>query len=319
MIETSSDPFVRSHLKIRHLVLLVELGRCASVVTAAAAAHMTQSAASKLLAELEQGLGVQLFERLPRGVRATTCGQVLIRRAGAALAEMKAGYDEVRELATGVRGKVALGSIQTPSVGLLPRAIALLEQRAPGARVTLDVAASRTLVDGLRMGTYDIVVGRMPDADQQSDVQFEVISEEPHVLVTGARHALAGRERVTLAELAEQAWILPPAGSVLGERLMSMFLAQGLAPPAASVSTAQLPLVLALLQGDRMIAALPLALLRCVADGHALAVLPFDLHLPTDVYGIITRRNRQLSPVGAAMLAALREAAGSARASPDRA
>jgi DNA-binding transcriptional LysR family regulator len=87
MTDSRSDRFVRSHLKTRHLVLLVELGRHGSIAHAAQAANLTQPGASKLLGELEHALGVQLFERLSRGVAPTWYGKVLIRRAGAALAE----------------------------------------------------------------------------------------------------------------------------------------------------------------------------------------------------------------------------------------
>lgn len=310
---SAAERFVRSHLKTRHLVLLVELARCESVITAAAAAHMTQPAASKLLAELEQGLGVQLFERLPRGVRPTACGQVLIRRAGAALAEMDAGYREVAELASGVRGKVVVGSILTPAVGLLPRAIGLLEARMPGVRVAVTVEASRVLVEGLRAGAYDLVIGRVPDLAHAQEVQFEPISDEPHVLVCAAAHPLTGRAGLTLADLAERAWIVPPEGSLLRERLAAIFLAQGLAPPREAVATAELPLILSLLQGGRMLAALPLELVRPLADSGALAVLPVELNLSMDLYGLITRRTHRLSPAAQGMLAALQEAAAMQR------
>jgi DNA-binding transcriptional LysR family regulator len=86
MRDSSSTRFIRFHLKTRHLVLLVELGRHASILHAAEAAGLTQPGASKLIGELEHALGVPLFERLPRGVVPTWYGQVLIRRAGAASA-----------------------------------------------------------------------------------------------------------------------------------------------------------------------------------------------------------------------------------------
>ena len=88
MRDPIADRFVRTHLKTRHLVLLVELGRHGSILRAADAAHMTQPAASKLLAELEYALGVQLFERLARGISPTWYGDIMIRRAGTALAEI---------------------------------------------------------------------------------------------------------------------------------------------------------------------------------------------------------------------------------------
>ncbi len=71
MSDPGSDRFVRTHLKTRQLVLLVELGRHGSILHAAQAANLTQPAASKLLSELEYVLGVQLFERLARGIAPT--------------------------------------------------------------------------------------------------------------------------------------------------------------------------------------------------------------------------------------------------------
>jgi len=88
MSDPRSDRFVRSHLKTRHLVLLVELGRHRSILHAAQAANLTQPAASKLLGEIEHALNVQLFERLPRGVRLLPAGATLLPRARAILADV---------------------------------------------------------------------------------------------------------------------------------------------------------------------------------------------------------------------------------------
>jgi len=103
----------RSPLKVRQLVLLVELGRHASILQAAQAANMTQSAASRMLSDAEGALGVKLFQRLPRGVSPTWYGDVMIRRAAAALAEMDAGYHEVLELQSGLSGSVKVPATKT--------------------------------------------------------------------------------------------------------------------------------------------------------------------------------------------------------------
>ena len=119
MRDASSTRFIRFHLKTRHLVLLVELGRHASILHAAEAAGLTQPGASKLIGELEHALGVPLFERLPRGVVATWHGKILIRRAGAALAEMDAAHQEIMQGLAGVDGRVCVGSVLTPAVACL--------------------------------------------------------------------------------------------------------------------------------------------------------------------------------------------------------
>lgn len=309
MNNLDADRFVRGHLKVRHLVLLVELGRSTSIAQAAQAAHMTQPGASKLIGELEHVLGVQLLERTPRGVVPTWFGQVLIRRAGIALAEMNAAHQEISELISGVRGKVAIGSVFTPITGLLPKAIKLLKSRFSKIHVSVDLNTSKVMVESLRNGQLDIVIGRILDADQAPQFDFEPISDEVHRLIVRANHPLANRTDLELEELAEQSWIVPPSGSILRDRLSSLFLSQGIDPPMETVETLSPPLVASLLMTTDMVAAMPEGLLQIHLDMGLLVVVPFDLGLWMDVYGIITRRGHRLSPAASAMLTALRETA----------
>jgi DNA-binding transcriptional LysR family regulator len=309
MPDIHSDRFVRSHLKMRQLVLLVELGRHGSILHAAQAANLTQPAASKLLAELEYSLNVQLFERLPRGVQPTWYGEVMIRRAGAALAEMDAGYQEVMELLAGIAGTVAVGAVLTPSAGLLPDAIKLLKTRHERVKVSVTVDTSKILTERLRAGELDLVIGRVLDSDAAAELHFEPVTDEPHSLIAGAGHPLSARSTLGLEELAGEPWIMPPAGSILRDRLTALFLSHGLEPPAETVESLALPVIANLLIGSRMIVALPEELVRPYLDMGLLTVLPYDLGLRMDLYGIVTRKQHRLAPGAEAMLAALREVA----------
>ncbi|MCV2369652.1 LysR family transcriptional regulator [Roseateles oligotrophus] len=305
-----SDRFVRSHLKLRQMVLLVELGRHGSILHAAQAANLTQPAASKLLAELEHALGVQLFERLPRGVAPTLYGDVMIRRAGAALAEMDAAHQEVMELQSGMSGRVAVGTVMTPSIALVPEAVKLLKARQTRVNVSITVDASKLLIQRLRAGELDLVIGRILDADSAAALNFEPLNDEPHQLIARAAHPLAKHPDLQLGDLVGTGWILPPSGSILRDRLTALFLAQGLDPPAELVETVALPVVANLLMGSDMVVALPVELVQAYLDTGLLTVLPFDLGIRMDSYGIVTRKNSQLSPAAAAMLQALQEVAG---------
>jgi DNA-binding transcriptional LysR family regulator len=307
MPDLYSDRFVRTYLKTRHMVLLVELGRHGSIMQAAQAARMTQPAASKLLAELEHVLGVPLFERLPRGVEPTGYGKVLIRRAGASLAEMDAAWREVMELHAGLGGRVAVGAILTPSTTLVPAAVALLKSRHARVSVSIEVEASKHLVERLRGGDLDIVIGRIADATAASELHFEPITDEPHGLIVRAGHPLLGRTGVTLRELGEHTWIVPPEGSILRDRITALFLSHGLEQPAETVTASALPVITSLLNRGEMVAPMSLELVQPYLDSGLLAVLPFDLQMRMDIYGIITRRQHQLTPAAEAMLGALRE------------
>lgn len=309
MSDPRANRFVRSHLKTRHLVLLVELGRQGSILHAAQAAHLTQPAASKLLAELEHALGVSLFERLPRGVAPTHFGEVLIRRAGAALAEMDAAYQEVMALQSGLSGRVAVGSVLTPSARLLPEAIRRLKQQHARVQVAVNLDTSKALVQQLRAGELDLVIGRVLDAESAAELDFEPLNDEPHSLIVRAGHPLLARPELGLDDLARASWILPPYGSILRNRLTALFLSQGLDPPPETVETLAMPMVTSLLAGSDMLAALPEELVQPYLDAGLLAVLPFELGLRMDAYGLVTRRRHQLSPGAEALRGLLRELA----------
>jgi DNA-binding transcriptional LysR family regulator len=309
MRDTTSDRFIRSHLKTRHLVLLVELGRHASILHAAEAAGLTQPAASKLIGELEHALGVPLFERLPRGVTPTWYGKVLIRRAGAALAEMDAAHQEIMQGLAGVGGRVRIGSVLTPAASLVPHAVNLIKQRNPRVQVAVSVDTSHTLVEQLRAGELDIVIGRILDPAASAELAFEPLADEPHSLIVRAGHPWLARADLGLADLATAPWILPPPGK-LRDQLLSLFMSKGLEPPFDTVETMAMSLVPQLLAVGERVVALPRELVQSQLDAGTLAVLPIDVGLRAEVYGIVTRKRHHLSPSGDAMLAALREAAG---------
>jgi DNA-binding transcriptional LysR family regulator len=309
MPDSHSDRFVRSYLKTRHLVLLVELGRLRSILHASQAAHLTQPAASKLLAELEHALGVKLFERLPRGVAPTSYGEVLIRRAGAALAEMDAAHQEIMELRSGLSGRVAIGTVMTPSTSLLPEAVKLLKSHHARVHVSISVDTSKPLIERLRAGELDLVIGRILEAKSVSELNFEPITDEPHCVIARAGHPLAERTNLRLDELARESWILPTSGSILRDRLTALFLSHGLDQPTETVEAVALPVITNLLVGSDMVVALPQELVRPYLDAGLLTVLPCELGLRMDMYGIITRKQHQLSPGAAALMSTLRQVA----------
>lgn len=306
-LQSATDRFVRSHLKMRHLILLVELGRHASIVNAAKAARLTQPAASRLISDLEHVLGVQLFERKARGVEPTWSGKLLIRRAGLALAEMDAAHNEIAQLLSGLGGKVEIGSVLTPAAGILAKAIKLFKSRCARANVVVDLSTSKAMIERLLGGQLDIVLGRILDSAHVPLLDFEPISDEAHHLIVRPGHPLCDRQDLTLADLVEQSWIVPPAGSILRDRLTALFLSEGLDPPAETVETLAVPLIVSLVTATDMVVALPEALVQSHLDAGQLAVLPFDLGLHMDAYGIITRQGHVLSPSAQEMLNALRE------------
>jgi DNA-binding transcriptional LysR family regulator len=209
----------------------------------------------------------------------------------------------------GIGGRVSVGSVLTPATSLLPQAVKLLKERSPRTQVAVAVDTSRTMVEQLRAGELDIVIGRILDPSIAAELDFEPLADEPQSLIVRAGHPWLARADLTLADLAGAAWIMPAAGRVR-EQLMALFIGKGLEQPFDIIETVSLPLVPRLLADSDRIVPLARELVQPALDAGTLAVLPIDINLRADVYGIVTRKRHHLSPAAEAMLAALREAAG---------
>ena len=309
MVQPSTSWFNASRLKTRHLLLLLHLYEQRSVLRAAEAANMTQPAASKLLSEMEGILGVPLFERHARGVEPTWYGQVLIRRARAALSEIGRAHDEIAAMRSGRMGQAAIGTVVNPGTTLVPQAIAAVKRDFPDILIRVEMDYSRPLVAKLLDGQLDIVIGRILGPEGASDLEFEPLADEPHSVIVRAGHPLTQRSVLSHADLIEYGWIMPPAASVLRTRLDSMFLEHGLAPPQNIIETASLPVIIHLLRHSDLLTALPAESVAPYLQTAQMQVLPIELGVRMEFFGIIRRRDQQLSPGAERVLDSLRATA----------
>jgi DNA-binding transcriptional LysR family regulator len=309
VVQPSTSWFNASRLKTRHLLLLLHLYEQRSVLRAAEAANMTQPAASKLLSEMEGILGVPLFERHARGVEPTWYGQVLIRRARAALSEIGRAHDEIAAMRSGRMGQAAIGTVVNPGTTLVPQAIAAVKRDFPDILIRVEMDYSRPLVAKLLDGQLDIVIGRILGPEGAGDLEFEPLADEPHSVIVRTGHPLTQRSGLTHADLIEYGWIMPPAASVLRTRLDSMFLEHGLAPPQNIIETASLPVIIHLLRHSDLLTALPAESVAPYLQTAQMQVLPIELGVRMEFFGIIRRRDQQLSPGAERVLESLRATA----------
>lgn len=313
-----AKPFARPHLKTHQLALLVHLDEERRLARAAAAAGLTQPAASKLLRQIEETLDVKLFERHARGMAPTCYGEILVRHARLALSELGLAHEEVAALKAGRSGTAAVGTVIDPGTNLVPISIAKVKQSRPGMLVHVESDTSRQLVQRLLQGHLDVVIGRLLDAEVAGELDYESLAtDEPHSVIASARHPLAGREQLRLEDLIGQPWILPPIGSLIRERLARMFLKENLPQPANIVEAASLPVITALLEQSDMIVVLPEDTVRSYCKAGILTVLFRNLPVNVGGFGLITRRDHRLSPGAQLLVDALRETAGVLYASAD--
>jgi DNA-binding transcriptional LysR family regulator len=296
-------------LKTRQLLLLVALADEGGVHRAADVLNMTQPAASKLLKDIEDLLGVPLFERLPRGMRPTWYGETMVRHARMALASLSQAQDEIDALKAGRFGQVSVGSITSPGMTLLPAAVARVRQDHPSLRVAVQIETSDVLMDGLAQGRLDMVIGRLFERHDKTDLRYRALVEESVSAVARPGHPLLGAPRLALRDLVEAGWIVPPAGSVLRHRFELMFQEEGLEAPGQLIESTALLFVTRMLQHSDLLCVVATDVGRYYADHGLVALLSIDLPCKMDAFGLITRTDRLLSPAAKVMLRALQAAA----------
>ena len=301
--------FIRARLKTRQLLLLMALEEEGNIHRAAQVLNMTQPAASKLLKELEDMLGVQLFDRLPRGMRATWYGETMIRHSRMALASLSQAHDEIEALKSGRYGLVSIGAITAPGLNLLPTAVAQVKQQHPSLRIQLAIETSDVLMERLAQGKVDMVVGRLFERHDKTDLRYEAMVEEPVSAVARPGHPLCGVARLTLRDIVGSGWIVPPPGSVLRHRFELMFQEVGLDAPSNLIETTALLFMTKMLQQSDLLAVIATDVARYYAEHGMVALLPIALPCKMDAFGLVTRTDRLLSPAAKVMLRALKTAA----------
>jgi DNA-binding transcriptional LysR family regulator len=306
-----SNPwYVRTRLKTRQLLLLVALDEEGNIHRAADALSMSQPAASKLLRELEEMLDAPLFERMPRGMRPTLYGEVMIRHARSVVGSLDQAREEVLALKSGQLGRVAVGTITSPAVSLLPAAIAQVKATHPGLSVSVEIDSSNVLLESLAQDKLDLVIGRLSAEHDKLHLRYEPLAEEQALTVARSGHPLLAAQSLTLSDVVDASWVVPPAQSVLRHRFELMFQRQSLAPPSNVVESAELLFVTSLLSQSDMLAVLAAEVAHYYAAHGLLQILPLDMPLRMDDFGIITRTGQLLSPASTQVVRALKEVAG---------
>ena len=306
---TSLPWFIRARLKTRQLMLLIAIDEEGNIHRAAEVLSMSQPAASKLLKDLEDMLGVALFERLPRGMRATWYGESLIRHARISLASLSEAGAEIEALRSGRAGSVAIGAIAGPSMTLLPSALAQITRERPDLQVSLLVESSDVLLERLAQNRVDFLVARLFPRHDKSQLQYEALAEEDVCAIVRPQHPILALRKVELRHLAEADWIVPPVGSVLRHRFELMFQSAGLQPPRQVIGTAALMFLTKILQETDYMAVVPTDVARHYAQFGMVAVVPYELSCRMDSFGLITRRDWLLSPAARTVLDAVKTAA----------
>jgi DNA-binding transcriptional LysR family regulator len=140
-------------MELRHLRYFVAVCEALNFTKAAAQLRIAQPALSRQVQDLEDEIGVDLLKRSPRGVTITAEGKLFLEEAREVLKRTDESVEKVRALARGEYGELHAGYAPSPTVEILPPALAAFQKAFPRVRVLLHDLSQRELIDGLQDGT----------------------------------------------------------------------------------------------------------------------------------------------------------------------
>jgi DNA-binding transcriptional LysR family regulator len=221
-------------LDVRRMLVLAEVARHGSLTGAANALSYTPSAVSQQVSRLEAEVGQPLVTRHARGVALTEAGRTLVEHARRIDRQLRSAQRSLGDLAGLRSGTLRLGTFPTIAASLLPLAVRTFRTRHPDVALSVTSARNAGLMEALE--SREIELSLMWDYPWRrlDETVFEVhhLLDDPTSVVVAAGHPLAHKRAVTLAELAEENWIVR-ADHPVADLLTRSCRAAGFAPRVA--------------------------------------------------------------------------------------
>ena len=240
-------------LRLRNLQMLLSLAQTGNMSQTAVALNTTQPGLSKWLRELEDDLGLMLFERHAKGLRPTIHGQTLIDHARRIEAHLDTARDEMLLLREGGSGQVTIGFAGASSVDTVPMAVLKIVERLPTARIQLMENKISGLIDALSAGEVDVVVGPSDMSVTGPNMVSELLYAEPIHLVARMDHPLFDQSEINWDDVMQYPWALWAKGTPVRRAFDQALALQGQQLPAYYVESNSATLTTTLLLHSNMI------------------------------------------------------------------
>ncbi len=296
-------------IRLRHIHCFLAVAQERNLGRAAERLRLTQPAVSKTLSELEDIAGTRLFERNRLGAQLTADGEKFLPHALGVLDALDAVSRSVGLEQAAQSETVHIGALPTVAPDLLPLALRVFRRTHPAARVSIQTAANAPLLQMLKAGEVDFVVGRMADPQMLAGLSFELLYVEPLVLAVRAAHPLAGAGTVSPGEVVAYAAVVSPKGTIPRHNTESFLQSRGLALPAGCTETLSVSVARRIALHSDAVWFTPLGAVRDDLAGGALVRLALPTEGTEEPVGLLQRSEGQLSFAAQEFIRLLREAA----------
>ncbi|WP_439125791.1 MAG: LysR substrate-binding domain-containing protein [Pseudomonas rhizophila] len=280
-------------MELRHLRYFSTLAETLSFTRAAEKSHVTQSTLSHQIKQLEDELGILLFERIGKKVVITEAGDALLTELQPALRQIDKAIKGLQASPGSVSGELRIGATHTFNSQLVPQCVALFHERFPDTKIFVQELSQALIVQQLEASNLDLGIAYRPL--DRNDLWFEPLYNEELLLVVSERHPLAGRKRVRMVELHGVSMVL--LSSVYSTRLMldECFQAAGAEPQVIVEMNSITPMVELIRQSQLA----GIVGKTGILDTRGLSFVALEHPTPIRTPGLLWLRGSQSTLVGA--------------------
>jgi DNA-binding transcriptional LysR family regulator len=302
----SWDRHVGRRLKLRDLYILMAVVEARGMGKAANRLNMSQPAVSNAVADLERAIGARLLDRGRQGVEPTPYGRAIIKRGIAVFDELRQGVKDIEFLADPTAGELRIGCTEAMAAGPVLAVIDQLMREYP--RIVFHVVTGNPgqLSRELTERTVELAISWITGAESEEHMVVEILFDDSFVVAAGMQNPLTRRRRIELAELVNEPWTLPALDNFGTALAVEAFRANGLKPPRATLVTHSHNMRNRLLAMGRFLTLLPRSALKLPGKHPSIKALPVELTNARGTIGIVTLRNRSLSPLAELFIKTMR-------------
>lgn len=205
--------------------------------------------------ELELNLGCRLYRPAASGVTSTPLGAQLARKVGLAIRELEYAFEEIEVVKGQAATRLSIGVLPMSGSFALAAAVSTLTTRHPSSSVSIIEGSYVSLLQQLRDGSIDIILGLLRRPDWADDIVEERLFDDSFCIVVRAAHPLAAEPEITAEKLARYSWVVPPPGTPRRRAIDTLFA--GLDQPVSfGVETSSTQVIRALVANSDRISVL---------------------------------------------------------------
>lgn len=285
-------------IKPRYLRYLAAIGEHGSFVKAAGSLNISQPALSLSIQRIEDITQSRLVDRGRHGAKLTRAGHVLARHGREIEAAILSASDEIDLLSHGISGRLRIGGTPLSASGLIPAVISRI------LNITNDVAISVTegidehLMELLARNELDVVIGAPGSGVNPASVTTQTLFSAKTVLVARTGHPVFQAKVVSLAELQDALWAIPPHGGSFRTQIEALFTANGVPFPQRTVQAASIDLLKRIVRQSDAVTLAAEQIVRDELRRGQLAYLDIAEPVALRVFGLHTQTKKELGDLG---------------------